>query len=195
MTFALCLQVPNHLRFKRYIDIYVNFIPQMVFLHSIFGYLVVCILYKWSVDWSTSATPPPSLLNMLIGMFLTPGTIAPGTQLYSGQAVVQTVLLLCAAVCVPILLVGKPYYVWREMQKHEGAGYVGLAHGERHSEDDALLGDEDAANGNGHGGAVVEDGEDEEPVSGFASSVYRVNADSSVRRRRSTTSATWWSTR
>ncbi|KAJ7879204.1 V-type ATPase, V0 complex, 116kDa subunit family [Mycena olivaceomarginata] len=151
MTFALCLQVPNHLRFKRYIDIYVNFIPQMVFLHSIFGYLVVCILYKWSVDWSTSATPPPSLAEHA------------HRDLYSGQAVVQTVLLLCAAVCVPILLVGKPYYVWREMKKHEGAGYVGLAHGERHSEDDALLGDEDAANGNGHGGAVVEDGEDEEP--------------------------------
>ncbi|KAJ7314400.1 V-type ATPase, V0 complex, 116kDa subunit family [Mycena albidolilacea] len=163
MTFALCLQVPNHLRFKRYIDIYVNFIPQMVFLHSIFGYLVVCILYKWSVDWSTSATSPPSLLNMLIGMFLTPGTVEAKDQLYPGQAVVQTVLLLCAAVCVPILLVGKPYYVWREMKKHEGAGYVGLGHGERHSEDDALLGDEDAANGNGHGGAVVEDGEDEEP--------------------------------
>ena len=32
MTFAVCLQVPNHIRFKRYSDIYTNFIPQMVFL-------------------------------------------------------------------------------------------------------------------------------------------------------------------
>ncbi|KAJ7272918.1 V-type ATPase, V0 complex, 116kDa subunit family [Mycena rebaudengoi] len=43
MTFALCLQIPNHLRFKRSVDIYLNFIPQMIFLQSIFGYLVVCI--------------------------------------------------------------------------------------------------------------------------------------------------------
>ncbi|KAJ7874229.1 H+-ATPase subunit [Mycena olivaceomarginata] len=102
-------------------------------LYSIFGYLVVCILYKWSVDWSTLATP----LNMLIGM----------------QAVMQTVLLLYTAVCVPILLVENPYCVWREMQKHERVG--------KHY---TLLGDEDASNGNGHGGVVVGDSEDEEPV-------------------------------
>ncbi|KAJ7272885.1 V-type ATPase 116kDa subunit family-domain-containing protein [Mycena rebaudengoi] len=94
MTFALCLQVPNHLRFKRPIDIYLNFIPQMIFLQSIFGHLVVCILYKWSIDWSTSATAPPSLLNMLISMFLTPRTVDPATQLFPGQGAVQTVLLL-----------------------------------------------------------------------------------------------------
>ncbi|KAJ6582039.1 V-type ATPase, V0 complex, 116kDa subunit family [Mycena capillaripes] len=162
MTFALCLQVPNHIRFKRPIDICANFIPQMIFLQSIFGYLVLCILYKWSIDWSHSATAPPSLLNMLIGMFLTPGVVDPATQLYPGQGLVQTVLLLCAAVCVPIMLVAKPYYVWREMKKHEGAGYVGLGHGDgRHSEDDALLGD-DETNGNGNGGAVVEDADDEQ---------------------------------
>ncbi|KAJ7749299.1 V-type ATPase, V0 complex, 116kDa subunit family [Mycena maculata] len=162
MTFALCLQVPNHLRFKRMIDIYANFIPQMVFLQSIFGYLVVCILYKWSIDWSKSATAPPSLLNMLISMFLTPGTVDPATQLYPGQGAVQTVLLLAAAACVPVLLIGKPYYVWREMKKHEGAGYAALGGGAGH-EDDALLGEEEGANGNGHsGGAVVEDADDEE---------------------------------
>ncbi|KAJ7784545.1 V-type ATPase, V0 complex, 116kDa subunit family [Mycena metata] len=159
MTFALCLQVPNHIRFKRPIDIYLNFIPQMVFLQSIFGYLVVCILYKWSVDWTKSPTGPPSLLNMLISMFLTPGT------LYRGQGAVQTVLLLCAAVCVPILLIGKPYYVWREMKQREGAGYIGLGQGEGRAshDDDALLGD-DETNGNGHGngGAVVEDGDEGE---------------------------------
>ena len=63
MTFALCLQVPNHIRFKRFSDIYTNFIPQMIFLQSIFGYLVVCIIYKWTVDWSQASTQPPSLLK------------------------------------------------------------------------------------------------------------------------------------
>lgn len=166
MTFALCLQVPNHLRFKRPIDIYANFIPQMLFLQSIFGYLVVCILYKWSIDWSKSATAPPSLLNMLISMFLSPGTVDPETQLYRGQAVVQTVLLLCAVVCVPILLIVKPYYVWRETKERQRAGYVGLGHGEGRvsHEDDALLGEEEGANGNHNGGAVVEDADEEEHV-------------------------------
>nr|GAT53569.1 vacuolar ATPase 98 kDa [Mycena chlorophos] len=164
MTFALCLQVPNHIRFKRPVDIYANFIPQMIFLQSIFGYLVVCILYKWSIDWEHSSTAPPSLLNMLIGMFLTPGTVDPKVQLYHGQGFVQTVLLLLAAVCVPIMLIGKPYYLYREMKAHEGAGYVGLSHGDgRHSEDNGLLGDDEATNGNGvNGGAVIADSNDEE---------------------------------
>ncbi|KAJ7895826.1 V-type ATPase 116kDa subunit family-domain-containing protein [Mycena leptocephala] len=161
MTFALCLQVPNHIRFKRPIDIYANFIPQMIFLQSISG--------TSSIDWSKATTAPPSLLNMLISMFLTPGTVDPDTQLYPGQGMVQTVLLLCAAVCVPILLIGKPYYVWREMKKHEGAGYVGLSRGEgRQSEDDALLGDEEATNGHGNGGAVVEDADEEHEQHDFS---------------------------
>ncbi|KAF8894807.1 V-type ATPase, V0 complex, 116kDa subunit family [Infundibulicybe gibba] len=159
MTFALCLQVPNHIRFKRSIDIYANFIPQLLFLQSIFGYLVICILYKWSIDWSTSSTQPPSLLNMLISMFLSPGSVDKETQLYRGQSFIQVVLLLLAGVCVPWLLITKPYIAWREMKKIQGQGYVGLNHGDdgpRDSSDDALEGEEE-----GNGRAIAEDANEE----------------------------------
>jgi len=126
MTFALCLQVPNHFRFNRKLDIYTNFIPQIVFLESIFGYLVVCILYKWSIDWSQVTRQPPSLLNMLISMFLEPGHVDPKAQLYPGQATVQAILLLIAVICVPWLLVSKPYFLWKEMHKNQGQGYMTL---------------------------------------------------------------------
>ena len=33
--------------FKRYINIFVEFIPQVLFLMSLFGWLVFLILYKW----------------------------------------------------------------------------------------------------------------------------------------------------
>jgi V-type H+-transporting ATPase subunit a len=126
MSFAICLQVPNHLHFKKYLNIYAEFIPQILFMHSIFGYLVVCIIYKWSVDWTQSATGPPGLLNMLIYMFLSPGTVDPETQLYAGQGTVQVGLLLIAMVCVPWMLCLKPYILWREHQKIKGQGYQGL---------------------------------------------------------------------
>lgn len=131
----------------------------MIFLQSIFGYLVVCILYKWSIDWSTASTQPPSLLNMLISMFLEPGTVAPELQLYRGQSFVQAALLMLAAVCVPWLLVAKPYLAWKEMKKIQGQGYVGLGHADdvpRDSSDDALEGEEE-----GHGRAIAEDASDE----------------------------------
>ena len=166
MTFALCLQVPNHLKLRNQSDIWTNFVPQMLFLQSIFGYLVVCILYKWSVDWSKSPTSPPSLLNMLINMFLSPGTINPDEQLYAGQGFVQQILLLIAAVCVPWLLCAKPYLQWKEMKRIHQQGYVGLSSDHdprRTSSDDTLEAEEE-----GDGQAIVEDME-EDHVGSFPS--------------------------
>ncbi|KAG2124494.1 V-type ATPase, V0 complex, 116kDa subunit family [Suillus cothurnatus] len=166
MTFALCLQLPNHIKFKRPLDIYANFIPQMIFLQSIFGYLVVCILYKWSIDWSTRDTEPPSLLNMLIAMILSPGKVDANAQLYPGQGFIQVVLLLLAVVCVPWMLCMKPYFQWKEMQKIQGQGYVGLSHrngGPRESTDEVLESEEE-----GNGRVIVEEMEEEHEQHDFS---------------------------
>lgn len=160
MTFALCLQLPNHIRFKSSLDIWANFVPQIIFLESIFGYLVVCILYKWSYDWSQSDTNPPSLLLMLISMVLSPGQIDPdkNPQLYKGQATVQLVLLGLAGICIPWLLITKPYFAWREMKKIHGQGYIGLNGDDapRDESDDVLEGEEE-----GNGRAIGEDADEE----------------------------------
>ncbi|KAI0081435.1 V0/A0 complex, 116-kDa subunit of ATPase [Panus rudis PR-1116 ss-1] len=160
MTFALCLQIPNHLRFKRVSDIYTNFIPQMLFLQSIFGYLVLCILYKWSVDWEKSPTGPPSLLNMLIQMFLSPGNVDPDTQLYRGQPTIQVILLLIAFICVPWLLITKPYLQYKEMKKIQGQGYIGLGGDESvHPNGDEVLEGEEEGNGRAIAEAMDEEHE------------------------------------
>ena len=128
-----------------------------IFLESIFGYLVLCVLYKWSVDWEAAGAPPPSLLNMIIGMFLSPGSVEPDARLYAGQAFVQVVLLGLAAVCVPWLLISKPYLEWKEMKKIHGQGYVGLGeNGEEPRGSADLEGEEE-----GNGRAIVESHEDE----------------------------------
>lgn len=158
MTFALCLQMPNHIRFKRPVDIWANFVPQMIFLQSIFGYLVLCILYKWSVDWAAISKQPPALLTMLISMFLSPGAIEPEQQLYPGQGQIQLILLAVAGICVPWMLCVKPYIQYKEMKKIQGQGYVGLGHdnGPRHTADDALEGEEE-----GNGAAIAEEMEED----------------------------------
>jgi V-type H+-transporting ATPase subunit a len=126
MTFAICLQVPNHFHFKKMLNLYAEFIPQILFFHSIFGYLVVCIIYKWSIDWSQTDSQPPGLLNMLIYMFLSPGTVDESSRLFKGQAFVQVVLLLIALVSVPWMLCLKPYVLYKEHQAIKGQGYQGL---------------------------------------------------------------------
>ncbi|KAF2424832.1 vacuolar ATP synthase 98 kDa subunit [Tothia fuscella] len=146
MTFSLCWSYVNARHFKTPIDIWGNFVPGMIFFQSIFGYLVFCIVYKWSIDWNAIGEPAPSLLNMLIYMFLQPGTIE--TPLYKGQAGVQVVLLLMALVCVPILLFLKPFYLRHQHNKTRALGYRGIGESSRVS---ALDDDEEDASGSGSG--------------------------------------------
>ncbi|EGG09981.1 uncharacterized protein MELLADRAFT_115620 [Melampsora larici-populina 98AG31] len=132
MSFAICLQVPNHLFFGRKSSIWAEFLPQILFMESIFGYLVLTILYKWSIDWSQPGMGnPPNLLNMLIYMFLSPGTVDPDEQLYTGQAFIQVFLLLLALICIPWMLCVKPYLEYKEHEKivSQGYGIVG-GHGD-----------------------------------------------------------------
>ncbi|KZV99162.1 V0/A0 complex, 116-kDa subunit of ATPase [Exidia glandulosa HHB12029] len=156
MTFAICLQVPNFIHFNQRSSIWAEFIPQMLFMHSLFGYLVICIILKWLTDWSTTDAAPPGLLNMLIYMFLSPGTV--NEPLFPGQGPLQVFLLLLALVCVPWMLCTKPYLIWKEMHEIKSQGYMGLDQhdGARHSDDHAL--DEEE---NGNGAVVVEEAEAE----------------------------------
>ena len=125
MTYSLCLSYVNARHFHTPIDIWANFIPGQIFFQGIFGYLVFTIVYKWSIDWSANGQSPPSLLNMLIYMFLSPGEIQ-GQPLYSGQGVVQVILVLLAVVQVPIMLFLKPFYLRYEHNKARAQGYRGI---------------------------------------------------------------------
>lgn len=153
MSFAICLNVFNHVYYGNQIFIWLEFLPQIMFMESVFGYLVFCILYKWSVNWweldsygNHIRNSPPNLLNMLIYMFLTPGTVDPKEQLYSGQGKVQLVLILLAVVCVPWMWFAKPFYL---KKKHEREQYH-------------VLPSEEPANSSTP--AAADDDEDEEEV-------------------------------
>jgi len=146
MTYSLCLSYINAKHFRTPIDIWANFIPGMVFFQGIFGYLVFAIIYKWWTDWPAAGMNPPSLLNMLIYMFLQPGTIDPDTRLFAGQGPLQVILLLVAVVQVPIMLFLKPFYLRREHNKARAQGYRGIGETITIS---AVDDDDDQAHGDG----------------------------------------------
>jgi len=156
MTYSLCFSYINARHFKKPVDIWGNFVPGMIFFQSIFGYLVMCIIYKWSVNWFDPENPrqPPGLLNMLIYMFLSPGTL--DDQLYPGQLIVQKLLLALAFIQVPILLFLKPFYLRWEHNQARAKGYRGI--GER-SRVSALDGDDEDDNGHAIDGRRSSDDE------------------------------------
>ncbi|OAQ69151.1 vacuolar ATP synthase [Pochonia chlamydosporia 170] len=154
MTYSLCFAYINARHFKKPIDIWGNFVPGMIFFQSIFGYLVICIIYKWAVFWPGAQAP--GLLNMLIYMFLQPGKL-DNIPLYKGQATVQIILLLLAFAQVPILLFLKPFYLRWEHNRARAKGYRGIGETSRVS---ALDGDdENEGLVNGHGNSFDDDGE------------------------------------
>ncbi|KAK9763684.1 H(+)-transporting V0 sector ATPase subunit a [Basidiobolus ranarum] len=108
MSLGVILTVYNHVHFRQGYAIVAEFLPQLLFMECIFGYLCVCIIYKWLINWSGQSIGPPSLLNMLIYMFLSPGSVSPQDQLYPGQGTVQLVLIFVAALCIPWMLLAKP---------------------------------------------------------------------------------------
>jgi V-type H+-transporting ATPase subunit a len=154
MTYSLCLSYVNARHFKTPIDIWGVFVPGMIFFQSIFGYLVFTIIYKWSIDWYAIGKSPPGLLNMLIYMFLSPGTIEE--PLYKGQAGVQVFLVLLAIVQVPILLFLKPFYLRWEHNHARAKGYRGIGETSRVS---ALEVDDEDSNTLDGRASMTSDGE------------------------------------
>lgn len=110
MLFGVILSLWNHTYFRKPLNIMCEFIPQILFLIAIFGYLVVMIFFKWVHYTSAEAPCAPSLLISLINMFLFKYVDEPCylRQMYYGQQTVQTLLVAVAFICVPWMLLIKP---------------------------------------------------------------------------------------
>uniref|UniRef100_A0A8P4K7Q4 V-type proton ATPase subunit a n=1 Tax=Dicentrarchus labrax TaxID=13489 RepID=A0A8P4K7Q4_DICLA len=114
MLFGVSLSLFNHLYFKKPLNIYLGFIPEIVFMASLFGYLAILIFYKWfSYDASTSKDAP-SLLIAFINMFLFNYNDPSNKPLYRGQMAIQSLLVIIALACVPCMLIVKTLVLRRQ---------------------------------------------------------------------------------
>jgi len=121
MLFGVILSLWNHVHFRRYINIFCEFIPQIVFLLAIFGYLASMIFMKWVFYESTESSCAPSLLITLINMFLMKYTDEPCylANMYEPQQTIQTILVVVAFICVPWMLLVKPVIKHVNRNKYE----------------------------------------------------------------------------
>ncbi|XP_014314326.1 V-type proton ATPase 116 kDa subunit a isoform X4 [Myotis lucifugus] len=108
MMFGVGLSLFNHIYFKKPLNIYFGFIPEIIFMTSLFGYLVILIFYKWTAYDAFTSEKAPSLLIHFINMFVFNYEDIHNSMLYSGQKGVQCFLVVVALLCVPWMLLFKP---------------------------------------------------------------------------------------
>ncbi|XP_069807756.1 V-type proton ATPase 116 kDa subunit a 1 isoform X2 [Dendropsophus ebraccatus] len=142
MLFGVTLSLLNHIYFKKPLNIYLGFIPEMIFMASLFGYLVILILFKWCAYDAATSKSAPSLLIHFINMFLFNYSDKSLPMLYSGQKGLQCFLVVCAILCVPWMLAVKPIMLRQQYlrRKHLGThNFGGIRVGNGPTEEDAEI--------------------------------------------------------
>nr|XP_014340206.1 PREDICTED: V-type proton ATPase 116 kDa subunit a isoform 4 [Latimeria chalumnae] len=109
MVFGILLSLLNHIYFKKTINIILQFIPEMIFIISLFGYLVFMIIFKWCQFDVHSSQYAPSILIHFINMFLFNYSDKSLGPLYMYQQEIQTFLVIFALITVPWMLMIKPF--------------------------------------------------------------------------------------
>ncbi|XP_061624382.1 V-type proton ATPase 116 kDa subunit a [Phyllopteryx taeniolatus] len=138
MSFGVILSTFNHLHFRRKYNLYLVFLPEILFLLCLFGYLVFMILFKWLFFSAKNSRQAPSILIHFINMFLMQGdSMQP---LYPGQSGLQMFLVVIAVLSVPVLLLGKPLYLfWLHKGSHRLPMYRGYERVRHSSEEELFL--------------------------------------------------------
>jgi V-type H+-transporting ATPase subunit a len=133
MIFGVCMSTVNHNFFRRRISILLEFLPQIIFLVLLFAYMCFMMFYKWILYSPKSEQPhspgcAPSVLIMFINMMLfKTSPILDGCDefMYSFQGTLQRTFVFIGLLCIPWMLLGKPFYVMMSRKKHSKVGQNG----------------------------------------------------------------------
>lgn len=105
MLLGIFLKICNTIHFKHYLDLFTEAIPQFLFMTLIFGYMVICILYKWTVDWSKRESV--SIIQLFIEFTQVD---KPLFENRVSQETAQKAFLAIASMSLVIMLLVKPFY-------------------------------------------------------------------------------------
>ncbi|KAI7730531.1 hypothetical protein M8C21_006244 [Ambrosia artemisiifolia] len=121
MNLGIIMSFFNALYFGNAVNIWFQFIPQMIFLNGLFGYLSLLIIVKWCTGSQAD------LYHVMIYMFLSPTDDLGENQLFANQKTVQLVLLLLSLIAVPWMLLPKPFILKAQHNRtHQGQSYTPL---------------------------------------------------------------------
>jgi V-type H+-transporting ATPase subunit a len=75
MILGLILKGFNEIHFSNTLGFIFEFIPQIIFMSILFGYMNAMIFIKWLSDFSLDTKKAPSLISQMMGIFLKFGSV------------------------------------------------------------------------------------------------------------------------
>lgn len=105
MTLGIIMKGVNSKYFYNKLNLYFEFIPQLVLMLVTFGYMDLLIVIKWLTPYPNTADAP-SIITIMIDMMLSGGSVNE-TPLIGGKgthSAVNMLILVIALICVPTML-------------------------------------------------------------------------------------------
>lgn len=111
MSLGICMKAANAVTFSSKTDFFFEFIPQIIMMTVLFGYMNLLIIIKWLTNYTGAESTAPSIINTMINIPLKGGLIIgkPFIGTLATNSMISEVLLLIAVVCIPLMLVPKPF--------------------------------------------------------------------------------------
>lgn len=75
----------NALYFRNHLDFIFEFVPQIILLLVLFGYMDWLIVAKWVTDFTHVESTAPAIIGTMINMFLNFGNLPPGQTAVIGS--------------------------------------------------------------------------------------------------------------
>jgi V-type H+-transporting ATPase subunit a len=128
MALGVALKGLNYRYQKKTVDFWFEFVPQLVMLFALFGFMDLLIIIKWTTDFEETPSDPsqaglkaPSIVSTMIAMVLGFGEQSDlklkERDLIGSQTAIMRTLLVIIFLCVPTMLFVKPYHEFKKMKQ------------------------------------------------------------------------------
>ena len=123
MLLGIILKGSNAIYFSNYFDFIFEFLPQLIFMCSTFGYMSLAIIIKWLINWGDGKNAP-SIISIFINMGVaTQDSVLWGEKTGSQQTNFQQTLFLISFICFWVMLLPKPIILALK-QRFKSKGYA-----------------------------------------------------------------------
>lgn len=89
MCLGIFIKALNAMYFRKKLDLYFEFVPQLTLMVCLFGWMDFLIITKWLTIWEGHSNTAPGVVSIMISMFLNFGEIGEGTDSLVGSVSMQ----------------------------------------------------------------------------------------------------------